>query len=344
MEILDRELHEDLYIGDRFEQDLDSFFDRKKIQSKKIILFTGESFFKNSKYYSKFVEKLDSYDNQVVEELQISPNPEEETVDQAVDKAEFDEDDTVVFSVGGGSVIDSAKLATKKSGGDVEHYVLPTRIGSGAAFSPFIIFDNEEFKIGEFDPDIKPEAVYVNSEIIAELPESYIIEGLADIFNHAFESKYSEAGSERSDELAEQVLKKLDGKDFLELDPNELVELELKAIKSESEGLVLFPHAAGHYVTYKQGISHPVANLIFTNTYISYLEDKNINVSDREKKLADELVEQLQIKELDIVLDEEEAPEACRLVQKYMPFVFENDPAELDEEVFVNLFKNGGRS
>lgn len=184
----------------------------KRIKSKKIFLVTG----KNSYEKSGAKERLKNLrsDYEVIQFNDFNENPKLNDVGKGVSLIKSEKCDTVV-AIGGGSVIDMAKLINIFSGNDVEIcsytgdkisitqkgkplIALPTTSGAGSEATHFAVLYNENKKYSVAHKYILPDIVIIDPELTYKLnPEQTAISGI-DALSQAIESHWSVNSTEES--------------------------------------------------------------------------------------------------------------------------------------------------
>lgn len=96
-----------------------------------------------------------------------------------------------------------------------------------------------------------PNYSYINTQLLGLIDANRKIIAVADIFSHAIESFYSRASTNFSKTKSKQSLKILLNNKIEKLCLNDFIKADILAGLAERVGLILFPHAAGHYLTYK---------------------------------------------------------------------------------------------
>lgn len=329
-----------VFLGDKFEFDLGHIFGRYKLKYKTVILITGIKNFIKTDYYKQLKNVLKRHEIVIVKHIKIKPNPSESHIVHT--QSELNHKFDFILTVGGGSVIDAGKLIKhhfNKSAKLVAVYTLP---GSATIVTPFAVFDNDEFKIGIAADNLTPNYSYINTKIIRSISFERKLIAVADIFSHAVESLYSQASSGASRIKAKNSLKILTTNKIESLPTRALVMADIQAGLAERAGLVLFPHAAGHYLTYKFRIPHSIATMYFLPQYLTFLLNKGVCIDLRYIQYAEYLELLLRKKKLmrKISLSENEIVELLNLTHKYIDFAYKNAPVEIGYEEYKIILKN----
>lgn len=338
MKIVEKNKRAVIYSGSDFSRDLEEVFGEARIEKGGVLLVTGEKSFDQSFYKKEFLALLKKLNLTVCKRIRTSANP-----DLFSFKKELDDLDCAVdwvFCVGGGSVIDYGKLVKLKKFKEAKIFVLYTLPGSGSIVTPFAIYGNEEFKIGDHSENIIPDVVYANKKVIEDLSQELRLIAVCDIYAHAMESLLSKAKTEESGRFSKEALDILSKKQEIEkMNAEEFLEADIAAAKAESIALVLFPHAIGHYLTYKLGVPHPIASIVFFQEFIELLISKGVEVDVSHMEYLLELKKLLKEKGLLSEHYEVEAESAMSLIEKYMGFVFDNSPVPIPRKEYLRMIK-----
>lgn len=340
MKIIYRSKKNIIFQGSDFVKDLNVIIRREKLVSKRAVLITGIKSFIETKYFNELKDIFAKNNIVVINHFKIRPNPRESIVSKMLLQMNSTAD--YVFMVGGGSVIDSGKLLKYFFNKPLKLIALYTLPGSSSIITPFSIYNNKEFKIGIMDKSLIPKISYVNTEIIEKIDINKKVTGIADIFAHSVESLYSLVSNKTSRFSAQKSLSLIINKKFLEISANDLIKADLCAGLSERTSSVLFPHAAGHYLTYKFGITHGISTIYFLSGYLNLLRKKGVAVDFNYIKYANRLYKFFKENDLmpKISLSNKEIFELLNLTNKYMEFVYKNAPIGIDRDDYISLLKN----
>jgi len=340
MKLIYREQNSKIFLGNNFKQDISALFKISGLKQKTGIFIIGYQGFVRTEYYNELKGIIKDYKITVAKQVKIKPNPNQTYIDK-LSKARLKID--FILAIGGGSAIDVGKLAKHylyKSANLIAIYTLP---GSATIVTPFAVFDNEEFKIGIGADNLIPNYTYINQQIIKKVSLDRKLIAIADIFSHAIESLYSEAGTELSRKRARVALRKLVTQQVKKISARSLIAAGIEAGLSERVGMVLFPHAAGHYLTYRFKIPHSIATMYFLIPYLNLLKDKGININKRYLWYSNYLGSLLKKRGLmpKIKLSLKDIASLFSLTQKYMSFAYENAPTKIGEneyKIIVNHY------
>ena len=189
---------------------------------KKVLLVYGGGIIKKNGIYDHIQELL--ADCHLVELSGVDPNPRIETVREGVALSKAHHID-VILAVGGGSVIDCAKVIGAGSyyDGDAWDLVMDadkitralplvtvlTLAATGSEMNPFAVISNWDVneKRGTFSPTMIPQASILDPEFLYTLPALQTASGTADIMSHVFENYFKkEEDTFIQNRLAENLL------------------------------------------------------------------------------------------------------------------------------------------
>lgn len=190
---------------------------------KKILLVYGKGSIKSNGYYDKLMMQLESAGFQVVEYGGIKSNPLVEDVDAAAALGRRENID-VILAVGGGSVIDSAKIISiaipvQHSAWDFYTYrakpktAIPlvavlTLAATGTEMNPFAVLQNEKTgrKDGYRSDLIFPRHSFLDPELTYSVPASYTAYGIADLIAHCLENYFGKGDCTLSDRFIFSII------------------------------------------------------------------------------------------------------------------------------------------
>lgn len=103
----------------------------------------------------------------------------------------------VVVVVGGGALIDHAKLWRLTSSGTTRLIAVPSLWGSGADSSPVAVFERDGKKVAELDQRLLPDARSVWPTLTAHVPAAAARHGWGDVWSHALEGFLSPLATDK---------------------------------------------------------------------------------------------------------------------------------------------------
>jgi alcohol dehydrogenase len=184
----------------------------------------------------------------------------------------------LIIAIGGGSVIDGAKMARvlyEFPSFDIEYpnfsllewktkfIVMPTTIGSGAEVSSASVLYNNELKTKEVivNHDLIPDVVIYDPQLISDSSETLIMSSLIDSISHIIEGYVSNVDNPLVDVFAEkglQIINDLLSIPLCDLSPSDFNRLQLSGYFGgivQNHCIVGAAHAIAHQLTYF-GFSH----------------------------------------------------------------------------------------
>jgi alcohol dehydrogenase class IV len=338
MQILKTYTKQKIAMGNDFENDIQNFL-LPYLAGQKIVLVTGKRSFQSRQESTVLKSLIEATGGSIVSHLTCEENPKGKSLDKATSKLPvFDQ----LLAIGGGSVIDAAKKIKHSLGNNHQLNVIYTRFGSGSVVTPFFVYDNHEFKVGEHDKGVIPNRVYVSLELMAGLSVTQRCIGVSDILAHATESYLSTAGDKSHKTRALKIIETLTP-DAPNWPLEQLVLLDIEAGLIESHCLVLLPHALGHHLTYTHHIPHGIASIITLPNFVRWLsihDELNAEIVNHVTNLTESFLKVHKGQSSDLLRKkiQKELPEALRLIHKHMPFVFELSPKKIStQEIFQML-------
>jgi len=191
---------------------------------KKVLLVTGRGSAKASGAYDQVMARLKKAGLEVTEFSGIKPNPIIEDVDKAAAKAKEIKADVIV-AVGGGSVIDSAKiiaLAAKydgpawdimtgkhKPGEALPIIAVLTLAATGTEMNAVAVVQNNclQAKLGYGNKLIYPKHSFLDPSFTLSVPKNYTAYGIADLTAHALEAWFGFGEASLSDRFIVSIIK-----------------------------------------------------------------------------------------------------------------------------------------
>lgn len=193
-------------------------------KEKKILLTYGGGSIKKNGVYEQAIAALKEH--QVVEFGGIQPNPQYETLMQAVELARK-EKIGFILAIGGGSVVDASKfiaaaihhndepwkiLSQRQSIQDITPLgCVLTLPATGSEMNSFAVISNGQDKLGfGGDPRLYPQFSILDPEITFSLPEKQLGNGIVDAFVHVLEQYLTKnINTPIQDRFAEGILQTL---------------------------------------------------------------------------------------------------------------------------------------
>lgn len=189
-----------------------------------ILLVYGKGSIKRNGIYESVVSQLKNSGKNIIEYEGIKPNPVIEDVDAAAELGRRHKISCII-AVGGGSVIDSAKIIaitipvdhsgwdffTGKSRPQVAIPVVSvlTLAATGTEMNPFAVVQNHTTgqKLGYGNRLIYPEHSFLDPTFTMSVPLNYTAYGIADLIAHALENYFGAGDASLSDRIVFGVIK-----------------------------------------------------------------------------------------------------------------------------------------
>ena len=188
------------------------------------LLIYGKGSIKKSGVYEQVIHQLESAQVEVFEYSGIKSNPVFEDVDAAAKTAKENNVD-VIIAIGGGSVIDTAKMVTITAKVDHSSWnflidtdtpktALPlisvlTLAATGSEMNPFAVIQNDKTKqkIGYGHPLLFSKYSFLDPTYTLTVPKNYTAYGIADIIAHCFEAYFGKGDAELTDRIITAIIK-----------------------------------------------------------------------------------------------------------------------------------------
>jgi alcohol dehydrogenase YqhD (iron-dependent ADH family) len=257
---------------------------------------------KNGSYHDT-LDQLKSQQIEVIEYSGIKPNPVVSDVDEAAELGRREKVDLVV-AVGGGSVIDSAKIiavciSEKVKGWDVmtmKHEPLSsiplicvlTLAATGTEMNPTAVLQNHQTdeKIGFRHPVMFNRHSFLDPNYTISVPGNYTAYGIVDLVAHSLEAWFGEGEADLSDrfvvaiikeamEIGPKLMKDLENYTYRErimwAATNALNDVTLHGRVSGDWGV----HQLGHVLSYLYDTPHGATLSIVYPSWLRHLGSKN---------------------------------------------------------------------
>ena len=259
-------------------------------EHRSILLVTGQKSYEHSGVCGLLKPILEG--RKVLRVSNFSTNPKRLDVERIIEElrgAEF----TAIIAIGGGSVIDMAKLikcflnnpaqieatlyhGSAPSPAEINLWAIPTTAGSGSEATHFaVVYDGEEkFSVGH--QKLLPKKSWILPKVLAKVPEKVAAASGLDAFCQGVESYWSIYSTQESQALAEEAIK-LSWKHMTAavLD-HDLFAIEQMGKASHLAGRAInitkttAPHAVSYILTSHFGILHGHAVAILLTEILCY--------------------------------------------------------------------------
>ncbi|MCX6250246.1 MAG: iron-containing alcohol dehydrogenase [Bacteroidetes bacterium] len=284
---------------------------------KKILLVYGQGSIKKTGLYDKVGNYLKEINATVIEYEGIKPNPIIQDVDVAAELGRKHKVD-VILAVGGGSVIDSAKIISitipvQHSGWDfytgkakplkaVPLITILTLAATGTEMNPFAVLSNHEtmVKDGYGNKLLYPAHSFLDPQLTMTVPKSHTAYGIADLIAHCLEAWFGNGDSSLGDRFIVSIIREaMDyGPQLLgDLCNYELREKIMYAATMALNGLTLQGkssgdwgvHSVGHILSLLYDVPHGASLTIVYPAWMRLVKDR---IPDRIAFLGSSLFDQ----------------------------------------------------
>jgi len=280
----------------------------------RVLLVYGKNSIKETGIYNQIKAQLNSIEAVVFEYSGIKSNPVVEDVD-AASRLGRNSNVDVVLAVGGGSVIDSAKIMSitipvshsawdfytglKKPVRAVPVIAVLTLAATGTEMNPFAVLQNHKSKqkLGWGNPLCFPKHSFLNPAFTITVPKNYTAYGIADIIAHSLEAYFGKGDASLSDRLVISIIKETmeNGPALLnDLKNYELREKILYASTLALNGITMAGrasgdwgvHDCGHILSLLFDIPHGASLTIVYPAWLKLMKDR---IPDRISQLGKDL-------------------------------------------------------
>jgi alcohol dehydrogenase YqhD (iron-dependent ADH family) len=268
----------------------------------KVLLVYGKGSVKKSGLYDQILKILHENDAEIFEYEGIKPNPIIEDVDAAAALGRKNKVD-VILAVGGGSVIDSAKMISitipvQHSAWNFmihqskPHSAFPlitvlTLAATGTEMNPFAVISNHEamFKDGYGSPFMFPAHSFLDPQLTLSVPRNYTAFGIADLVAHCFEAWFGAGEASLSDRFVVSIVQ-----EAIEFGPPLLKDLKNYSLREKImysatmalNGLTLQGrnggdwgvHSLGHILSLLYDIPHGASLTIVYPAWMRFMEKR----------------------------------------------------------------------
>ncbi|MFC2104917.1 iron-containing alcohol dehydrogenase, partial [Bacteroidota bacterium] len=190
----------------------------------RVLLMYGKGSVQRNGIYDKVINQLKSVDAEIFEYSGIKPNPLVDDVIEAAQIGKLNNVDVIV-AVGGGSVIDSAKITALAIANNTDPWAIMkykvkpkatipliavlTLAATGTEMNGAAVLQNPETKekIGYVTSFNYPKHSFLDPEFTFTVPKNYTAYGIVDLIAHALEAYFGEGEASLSDRFVEVIIK-----------------------------------------------------------------------------------------------------------------------------------------
>jgi len=281
---------------------------------KKVLLIYGKGSVQKNGIYDKVIAQLNAVDAEIFEYSGIKPNPIVEDVSEVAQIGKLNNVDVIV-AVGGGSVIDSAKIAALAIANNTDPWAImkykskPTKTipliavltlaATGTEMNGAAVLQNPETKekIGYVSPLNYPKHSFLDPEFTFSVPKNYTAYGVVDLIAHALEAYFGDGDASLSDRFVEVIIKEAMEYGPLVLKNPENYEYRANimwAATTALNGMTNYGrksgdwgvHDIGHNISYLYDTAHGATLSI---AYIAWLKLQKNRIPKRITKLGNQL-------------------------------------------------------
>lgn len=202
----------------------DTLGETAKCYGNKVLLIYGKGSIQKNGIYEIVINQLESSKLEILEYNGIKPNPVLEDVIRAAEEVILNRIDVIV-AVGGGSVIDTAKMVSLSAANKLDPWSImkykskPTKkiplinvltlAATGTEMNGAAVIQNHktEEKIGYVSKLNFPEHSFLDPQFTYSVPANYTAYGVVDLIAHTLEAYFSGGYCSLSDRFAESVIK-----------------------------------------------------------------------------------------------------------------------------------------
>ena len=281
---------------------------------KRALLVYGKGSVLRNGSYDQTREQLEKINAEIIEYAGIKPNPVIDDVDAATSLGLAENIDLVV-AVGGGSVIDSAKIisvciAEKCDGWNVMKnriaikssiplIAVLTLAATGTEMNAVSVLQNTgtREKIGFSHPSMFPRHSFMDPAFTTTVPANYTAYGIVDLIAHALENFFGQGDAPLSDRFVETIIK-----EAFDCGPQLMKDLSnydlrariMWAATNALNGLTGYGrsggewgvHAIGHIISFLYDTAHGATLSIAYPAWLKYMK---FRIPDRINKLGEHL-------------------------------------------------------
>jgi alcohol dehydrogenase class IV len=197
--------------------------EERKKRDLKIFLLLGKKSFRESKYFKELENYLSSINSTQLYEVASYPSFK---ICEDAKEALLASKANIIIAIGGGSVIDTAKIANAAAGLNCRvselftpqkkikthaniFVAIPTAAGSGCEITPYAtLWGYESLKKYSLEsPHIVPTHTYIDASLMCGLPLDITYTAIVDALGHALESIWSKRSTIFTDALAIKAIK-----------------------------------------------------------------------------------------------------------------------------------------
>ena len=242
------------------------------------LVFTGK------KSFEKIRPIVEEYLNFPFYYNDFSTNPKLEEIEKGVETISINP--KTIIAIGGGSVIDFAKVYKYKTKLNVPLIAIPTTCGTGSEATQFAVYYKEGKKQSLDSPEVLPNVAIVDSQFVENNPTYLKACTALDAYCQAIESYFACKSTEKSRQYAMEAIKLCRDNLVKYVNSNEKTYSLNMSKASNLSGKAInisrttAAHAMSYSITTKYGIPHGHAvalNIAKVMEYNKNVDEKSIN-------------------------------------------------------------------
>ncbi|WP_229625680.1 iron-containing alcohol dehydrogenase [Vibrio parahaemolyticus] len=244
---------------------------------------------------NSMIDKIKSNGIEVIIFDDVTPDPTYDVVNNALASCSGCD---CVIAVGGGSVIDTAKVVASAYSNNVspqdlkgffkvkkqplKFICVPTTAGTGSETTIAAVISNpaDHSKTLVVDPKLVPDFAILDPALTVGLPKAITVATCMDALTHALESYLSTYATEKTDRLNEMAIKIIfDNLTIVYEKPTDIKARENLLVASFYAGVAFsrtfvgYVHAFSHNIGGKFGVPHGLANSVLLPHIMEYYRD-----------------------------------------------------------------------
>jgi len=280
----------------------------------RVLLIYGKGSVQKNGIYDKVIKQLNEINAEVFEYSGIKSNPLVEDVSEAAQIGKLNNIDVIV-AVGGGSVIDSAKITALAIANNTDPWAIMkykskpkttipliavlTLAATGTEMNGAAVLQNPETKekIGYVSMLNYPKHSFLDPEFTYSVPKNYTAYGIIDLIAHALEAYFGEGEASLSDRFVEVIIKEAMEYGPLVLKDPENYEYRANimwAATTALNGMTNYGrkngdwgvHDIGHNISYLYDTAHGATLSIAYPAWLKLMKDR---IPERITKLGNQL-------------------------------------------------------
>lgn len=281
---------------------------------KKVLLMHGKGSIQKNGIYDKVIQQLKSINAEIFEYSGIKSNPLVDDVLEAAQIGKLNGVDVIV-AVGGGSVIDSAKITGLAIANNTDPWAIMkykvkpkntipliavlTLAATGTEMNGAAVLQNHKTneKLGYVSTLNYPKHSFLDPEFTYSVPKNYTAYGIVDLIAHALEAYFGEGDASLSDRFVAEIIKEAMEYAPLVLQEPENYEYRAKIMWAATTALNGMTnhgrksgdwgvHDIGHNISYLYDTAHGATLSI---AYPAWLKLQKDRIPERITKLGNQL-------------------------------------------------------